>query len=50
MIRNIIHVFALLDMQILRIGLILVLEGIAFFYIWLKYLFGTVTIDFDILF
>ena len=33
-----------------RIGLILVLEGIVFHYIWLKYLFATVTIDSDILF
>ena len=33
-----------------RIGLILVLEDIVFHYIWLKYLFGTVTIDSDILF
>ena len=33
-----------------RMGLILVLEGIVFHYIWLKYLFGTVTLDSDILF
>ena len=33
-----------------RIGLILLLEGIVFHYIWLEYLFGTVTIDSDILF
>ena len=37
-------------MQSLRIGLILELEGVLFCYIWLKYLFGTVTIYSDILF
>ena len=50
MICNIIHVCVFLGMQNLRIGLILVLEGIVFHYIWLKYLFGTVTIHSDILF
>ena len=33
-----------------RIDLILVLEGIVFHYIWLYYLFGTVSIDSEILF
>ena len=33
-----------------RIVLILVLEGIVFHFTWLKYLFGTVNIDSDILF
>ena len=37
-------------MQSPRIGLTLVLEGVAFHYIWLKCLLGTVTIYFDILF
>ena len=42
---------AFLGMQTLKIGSILVLEGIVFHYIWLKYLFGTITIIyFDILF
>ena len=40
----------ILGMQSLRIGLILVLEGVVFHYIWLKYLFGTVTIYPDNLF
>ena len=47
---NIIHVCEFLGMQSLRIGLILVLEGVVFHYIWLKYLFGTVTIYSNILF
>ena len=47
---NIIHVCESLGMQSLRIGLILVLEGVVFHYIWLKYLFGTVTINSDNLF
>ena len=38
---------ALLGMQSLRIGLILVLEAVVFQYIWLKYLFGTDTIYSD---
>ena len=46
---NIFHVCEFLGMQSLRIGLILVLEGVIFHYIWLKYLFGTVTIYSDIL-
>ena len=36
---------AFLDMQSSKIGLILVLEGIVFHYIWLKYHFGTVTVS-----
>ena len=39
-----------LGMQSPRIGLILVLEGIVFHYMWLKCLLGTVTIYSDILF
>ena len=35
---------ALLSMQSPRIGLILVLEGLVFHDVWLKCLFGTVTI------
>ena len=50
MICNIIHVCAFLGRQSLRIGFILVSEGIVFHSIWLKYLFGTVTIYSDILF
>ena len=50
MICNIIHVRAFLGMQTLKIGLIVVLEGIVYHYIWLKYLFWTVTIYSDILF
>ena len=45
---NIIHMYALLGKQSLRIGLILVLEMVVFQYIWLKYLFGTV-LYYDIL-
>ena len=44
---NIIHVCEFLGMQSLRIGLILVLEGVVFYFIWLKYLFGTVIIYSD---
>ena len=40
---NVIHVCEFLGMQSIRIGLILVLEGAVFHYIWLKYLFGTVS-------
>ena len=48
---NIIHVCEFLGMQSLRIGLkFLVLERVVFHYIWLKYLFGTVTIYPDNLF
>ena len=49
MIFNIIHVCAFLGMQSFRIDLIPVLEGMVFHHIWLKYLFGTVTIYSDIL-
>ena len=44
------YVCAFLGIQTLKIGLILVLEGIVFHYIWLKYPFGIVTIYSDILF
>ena len=40
MICNIIHVCAFLGLQSLRIGLILVLEGILFHYIWLNAFLG----------
>ena len=42
---------AFLDMQNLRIGLILVLEGVLYsHYIWLKYFLGKVPLHSDILF
>ena len=47
---NIIHVYEFLGMQSLRIGLILVLEGVVFHFIWLKYLLGTVITCSDIYF
>ena len=34
-----------MGMQKLRIGLILVLEGVVFHYIWLKYFFGKVPLQ-----
>ena len=45
---NIIHVCEFLGMLSLRIGLSLVLEGVVFHYIWLKYLFETVTVYSDV--